>query len=173
MIRTRRAALAQSVQRFSEKIMLNQESGARWAYPSRCRRASSAVRNLRESVRNACQKSMIRRSGNAPADHVQPRRPSPSRETGLGGSFRAARHFRDRLQDLRGDLVGVALRVRTAVFQITLVAVVDEGVRNADRGTTISHAVAELVPRCGLVLARQTLVVVGTIDRDVVVEILV
>src|ERR1700722_7423902 len=77
-----------------------------------------------------------------------------------GRGLRAGRHFGNRLQDLRRDLVGVALRVRTAVFQMALVAIVDEGVRNADRSAAIGHAIAELVPRSRLVLAGQTLVVV-------------
>src|SRR3954452_6265325 len=81
----------------------------------------------------------------------------------LGRGLLVGRHGRDRLQDLRSDLVWVALRVRTAVFQIALVAVVGEGVRNADRGTAIGNAVAELVPRRGLVLAGQTLVVVRAV----------
>src|SRR5437660_11711673 len=51
----------------------------------------------------------------------------------LGSSLGAGRNRGDRLQDLRSDLVGVALRVRTAVFQIALIAVVGEGVRHTDR----------------------------------------
>src|ERR1700754_463698 len=98
---------------------------------------------------------MIRRSGNAPTDHVQPRRPSPSKLTNSGSRLGAGRHRGNRLEDLRSDLVGVALRVRTAVFQIALVPIVCEGVRNADRGAAVGNAVAELVPRRGLVLAGQ------------------
>src|ERR1700741_3625112 len=89
----------------------------------------------------------------------------------LSGSLGAGRHLGDRLQDLRSDLVWVALRVRTAVFQIALVTVVDEGVRNADRITAVGNTVAELVPGRGLVLAGQALVVVRPVDRDVVHEI--
>src|ERR1700756_1511362 len=80
------------------------------------------------------------------------------------------RNFGNRLQDLRSDLVGVVLRVRTAVFEVTLVAVVHEGMRHADRSATVSQAKAELVPGRGLVLAGQPLVVVRTVDGDVVHE---
>src|ERR1700760_535303 len=86
----------------------------------------------------------------------------------LGSSLGAGRHRGDRFQNLRSDLVGVALRVRTAIFQIPLVAIVDEGMRHADRGATISHAVAELVPGRRLVLAGQALVIVRTIDGNVI-----
>ena len=61
------------------------------------------------------------------------------------GLFGAHRHRLDRLQDLRGNLVGVALRVGTAIFQITLVAVVDEGVRHADRSAAVGNAVARSI----------------------------
>src|SRR5262249_3916830 len=80
------------------------------------------------------------------------------------GRLGAGRNFRDGLQDLGRDLVGVALRVRAAVFQIALVSVVDEGVRNADRRAAVGHAIAELVPGRGLVLAGQALVVVRPVD---------
>src|SRR5215470_11713112 len=86
---------------------------------------------------------------------------------GSGGSrLGCGRHLGDRLQDLRSDLVGVALRVRTAVFQIALVAVVHEGMRHADRSPAVGQAIAELVPGRGLVLAGEALVVVRPIDRD-------
>src|SRR5258708_35092263 len=38
---------------------------------------------------------------------------------GLGGGLGAGRNLGDGFQDLRSDLVGVALRVRAAIFQIT------------------------------------------------------
>src|SRR5215475_11874812 len=100
-------------------------------------------------------------------------RPSPvetaaSKLQPLRRSLGVGRNRRDRLQDLRSDLVWVALGVRTAIFQIALVAVVDEGVRHADRGATVGNTPAEGVDRRGLVLAGQAHVVVGTIDRDVV-----
>src|SRR3569623_1538145 len=103
-----------------------------------------------------------------------PTRASPPARAGriLGRGLLVGRHGRDRLQDLRSDLVWVALRVRTAVFQIALVAVVDEGVRHTDRRATVGDAPAELVPGRGLVLAGQALVVVRTVDRDVVHEVL-
>ena len=76
-------------------------------------------------------------SGNAPCRQIQSVR--------LRDSLLASWHGSDRLQDLRSDLVGVALRIGTAVFQIALVSVVHERVRNADRRATIRDAVAELV----------------------------
>src|SRR6185437_12087728 len=82
-----------------------------------------------------------RRGENIPAwkrDHgldAPKSRPYPSFRSGrcrFGGRDRG-----DRLQDLRSDLVGVALRVRAAIFQIALVSVVHEAVRNADRGAAV------------------------------------
>src|SRR5580698_269315 len=83
----------------------------------------------------------------------------------LGRSRLGGRNRRDRLQDLGSDLVGVALGVRATIFQITLVAIVDEAVRDADRCATIGDAVAELMDRSSLVLAGETQMVVRTVDR--------
>src|SRR5262245_34929783 len=67
---------------------------------------------------------------------------APGHLTLLGGSrLGSGRNLGDRLQDLRGDLVGVALRVRTTVFQVALVAVVHEGVRHADRSATVGQTI--------------------------------
>ncbi len=44
--------------------------------------------------------------------------------------------------------------------------------RHADRGAAIGNAVTELVPRRGLVLAGQTLVIVGAVDGDVLLDVL-
>src|ERR1700722_18627107 len=85
--------------------------------------------------------------------------------------LRASRNRSNRLQYLRSDLVGVALRVRTAVFQIALVAVVDERVRHADRSPAIGNAPAELVDRGRLVLAGQAQMVLRTVNRDVVLAV--
>src|SRR5882672_4708982 len=84
------------------------------------------------------------------------------------GPLGAGRNLGDRFEDLRSDLVGVALRVRAAVFQIALVAVVDEGMWNADRSAAIGNAVGEGIDRRRLVLAGQAHVVIRTVDRDVV-----
>src|SRR6185437_14975022 len=88
-------------------------------------------------------------------------RPRPSGR--LSSRRFGGRNGGDRLQDLRSDLVGVALRVRAAIFQIALVTVVHEAVGNADRSAAVGQAVAELVPRRGLVLAGQALVVIRTV----------
>src|ERR1700691_77520 len=74
---------------------------------------------------------------------------------------------RDRLQDLGSDLVGVALGVRAAIFQIALVAVIGEAVGHADRSAAVGDAIAELMDRSGFVLAGQPQMVVRTVDRDV------
>src|SRR6201747_2778332 len=87
--------------------------------------------------------------------------------------LRVGRNFSDGLQDLGSDGVGVALRVRAAIFQIALVIVLYERVRHADRSAAVGDAVAERVPWRGLVLAGQALVVVRAVDLDVVHQILV
>src|SRR5450631_2457794 len=111
---------------------------------------------------------MIRQSGDALADQMRsgcPQSGPLSRTNALGGSrLGGGRNFGDGLQDLRSDGVGVALRVRAAVFQIALVVVLYERVRHADRSAAVGHAIAELVPGSGLVLAGQALVVVRPVD---------
>src|ERR1700746_4178315 len=84
------------------------------------------------------------------ADLIAVKNPGRSIDRLRGGRLGGGRNGCDRLQDLRSDLVGVALRVRTAVFQIALVGVVDEGVRHADRGATIGYTPGECVDRGGL-----------------------
>src|SRR3954465_10910241 len=84
------------------------------------------------------------------------------------GRLGGGRDFSDGLEDLRSNRVGVALRVRTTIFEITLVVALDERVRHADRSAAVGHAIAERVPGSGLVLAGQALVVVRPIDGDVV-----
>src|SRR4051794_20161321 len=87
-----------------------------------------------------------------------------------GGQYAGVdrRNGRHRLQDLGGDLVWVALRVRAPVLEVTPVTVADEAVRDADGRAAVGNAVAEGVDRLGLVLAGQTHVVVRPVDRDVV-----
>src|SRR4051812_37447273 len=107
----------------------------------------------------------IRQSALALADPFY----SPDARSGLifpsgRGLLGAGRNLGDRLQDLRSDLVRVALRVRAAVFQIALVAVVDEGMRNANRSAAVSDAVGEVTDRRRLVLAGQAHVVIRTVD---------
>src|SRR4051794_4349968 len=78
------------------------------------------------------------------------------------------RNGRHRLQDLGGDLVWVALRVRAPVLEVTPVTVADEAVRDADGRAAVGNAVAEGVDRLGLVLAGQPHVIVRPVNRDVV-----
>src|ERR1700730_8964213 len=110
---------------------------------------------LNQLIKTPChQNAMIRQGGFASADQLcSPGAPGSYRRS-LGPSrLGGGRNFRDGLQDLGSDLVGVALGVRATVFQITLVVVLDERVRHADRSTAVGNAVAELVPGGGLVLA--------------------
>src|ERR1700704_4974425 len=86
--------------------------------------------------------------------------PGPGDERLSGGRLGDGRNRRDRLQDLGSDLVGVALRVRSAVFEIALVAVIGEAVGYADRGAAVRDAISEVADRSGLVLAGQAHVVV-------------
>src|ERR1700742_4320496 len=81
------------------------------------------------------------------------------------------RHFRDRLQDSAGNLVRVAFRVWTTIFQIALEAGLGEAVWHAHRRTAVGYAVAELVPWSGFVFAGQTLVVVRAVDGNVCVQV--
>ena len=57
----------------------------------------------------------------------------------------------DRLNDPSQNLVWIGLGVRTTIFEVALIATVDEAVRNSNRRSTVSHAIAELVDRLGLV----------------------
>src|SRR5690606_9502135 len=61
--------------------------------------------------------------------------------------------------------------VRTTVFQIALVAVVDEAVGNANRRTAVGETIGELVDRLGLVKTGEAQVVVRTIHGDVLVHV--
>ena len=97
---------------------------------------------------------------------------TPSTSSRFGAGLRL-RHRGDRLQNAAGDLVGIALRVRTAIFEVALVAVVDEAVRHADGSAAIGHAVVEFVDRLGLVQAGQAQMVVRAVDGDVLVLVLV
>src|SRR5204862_2679484 len=73
---------------------------------------------------------------------------------------RACGHGGDGLQDAAGNLVGVALRVRPAVFEVSLVVVVHEAVRNADRGAAVGDAVVELVDGLRLMQAGQAQMII-------------
>ena len=105
------------------------------------RRSANQRRDNRPPKRKRSAKAAYR-----PADHLAARLPHGP---GWGSSalsrrrLRGGRHGGDRLEDLGSDLVGVALRVRAAVFQVALVAVVDEGMRHADGGAAVRDAVVE------------------------------
>ena len=81
-------------------------------------------------------------------------------------------HFLNRLENTARDLVGIALAVRTTIFQVTFVTVVDKAVGDPDGRTAVGDTVAEFVDRLGLVKTGQTKVVVRTINRHVLVHVL-
>src|SRR5580704_7480360 len=66
----------------------------------------------------------------------------------------------DRLQNAGDDLVGIAFRVRTAIFQITLVAILDEVNGHPDRSAAIGETIAELVDGLRFVQTGKTQVVI-------------
>merc|ERR1719198_1647767 len=74
-----------------------------------------------------------------------------------------------RLQDARGDAVGVAVRRRAAVLHVAL-AVLLGVARDADRRAAVGDAVLEVVDAAGLVLARKALVVALAVLRDVLLR---
>ena|ERR1700739_2492733 len=74
----------------------------------------------------------------------------------------------DRLQKARNDLIGIALCIRAPIFQIALVPVLDEVDRQPDRSAAIGKAITELVDRLRFMQTRQSQMVVGTVDGDVI-----
>src|ERR1700730_5308694 len=83
------------------------------------------------------------------------------------------RHRCDRLKNAAGDLVGIAGRVRTPIFEVTFVAVIDETMRHTNGSPAIGQAVVEFVDRLGLVQTGQTQMIVRSIHRDMFVLVLV
>src|SRR6202042_1757142 len=81
-------------------------------------------------------------------------------------------HTIDRLQNARDDLVRIGLGVRTAILEVALVAVLDEVHRQPDRSAAIRKTIAELVDRLRLMQSSQAKVVVRTVDRDVLRNVL-
>src|SRR5260370_42370545 len=84
--------------------------------------------------------AMIRQSGSGfGGSNCGPDVPRATRcvERLSGGRLGDGRNRRDRLQDLGSDLVGVALRVRTAIFEVALLAVIGEAVGETDRGCAV------------------------------------
>jgi len=73
----------------------------------------------------------------------------------------------DGLEDTRDDLVRVAFRVRTAIFKIALVAILDEVYGQADGSAAIGETVAELVDGLGFVESSEAQVVIRAIHGDV------
>src|SRR6202041_3188347 len=85
----------------------------------------------------------------------------------LGRNGSGLWHGIDRLQNAGNDLIGIAFGVRTAIFQIALVTVLDEINRHADRSATIREAVTELVDGLRFVHPRQGQAVIWPVPGDV------
>ena len=84
--------------------------------------------------------------------------------SGLG-----SRHFGDGFEDARANLVGIALGVGAAVFEVAFVVVFDEAVRHAYGGASVGHAPVEFVDGLGFVQAGQALFVFRAVGFDVLV----
>ena len=65
------------------------------------------------------------------------------------------------------NLVGIPIRRGAPVFQPTAPAVIDRADRNSDGGSPVRDSVRELMDRLGLMQTSQPLLVVRTIDADV------
>src|SRR5579872_1510143 len=102
----------------------------------------------------------FQRSGDLPAPAGAG--PEWGEKAGLG-----YRNGMDRLQDAGDDLVRIGFGIRTPVFQVALITVLDEVNGQADGSAAIRQAVAELIDGLGFMQAGQAQVVVGTIDGDV------
>src|ERR1019366_5588436 len=111
---------------------------------------------------------------------VRTRQPQaqPSRVCGWGcsrgascacrqGCLATLRDAVDRLQNARDDLVGIAFRVRAAIFQIAPVTVLDEVNRHPDGSAPIGETIAELVNGLGFVQTRQAQMITRAIHGDV------
>lgn len=64
-------------------------------------------------------------------------------------------------------MIGIALRIRTTVFEVALVTILDEGVRDADGRSTVGDAVGEFIDRLSFVETRQAEMVVWAVNGDV------
>src|SRR6185437_10096860 len=67
------------------------------------------------------------------------------------------------LQNAAGNLVRIALRIGTAVFEVAAVFVVHEAVRDAHRSAAVRDAVVELVNRLRFVEAGEAEMIVRAI----------
>ena len=63
--------------------------------------------------------------------------------------------------------------IRTTILEVAFVSVVNKAVRDADRRTTISQAIAKFINRLGLVETSETKMVVWTVNGNVFVFILI
>ena len=100
---------------------------------------------------------------------VSPRHAGTNLSDGSEPVFNRLRNRCDRAQNLRRDLVGIALGIRTAIFEVSPVAIGDKAVRHADRRTAIGDAIAELMDGLGLVLAGQAQMVVRSVYGNMLI----
>src|SRR5271166_7102582 len=113
--------------------------------------------------------------GRLPTEQAMPRYGMACRSS-IQPSLRCGlrlRHRFDRLKNTAGDLVGIAGRVRTPIFEVAFVAVFDEIKRQTDGSPAIGQTVIEFVNRLGLVQTGQTQMIVRSIHRDMFVLVLV
>src|SRR5690606_37208489 len=85
----------------------------------------------------------------------------------------ARRNRQNRLQDAARHEIRIGGRVRTTVFEISLIVVLDEAVRHPDRRTAVGDAIRELVDRLRFVKTRETEMILRPVDGDVLVHMLV
>lgn len=78
--------------------------------------------------------------------------------------------FLDRLDDCTGNHVRIRIRCWSAIFQPTLPAVCDGSDWNSNRSTTIGYTVAELVDLLRFMQTGQALIVIRTVDINVVLD---
>src|SRR5882724_8071846 len=106
---------------------------------------------------------------------VKKETPPCTRQDGASGNpwnlFR--RDAGNRLENPAGDLVGISLGIRRVIFQVALVVAIHEAMRYADGCTTIGETVVNLIDRLCLMQTGQTHVIIGSVDGDVLVLVLV
>ena len=79
------------------------------------------------------------------------------------------RHFGDGFEDARADLVGIALGVGPAVFEVAFVVAFDKAVRHAYGSASVGHAPVEFVDGLSFVQAGQAFFVFRAVGFDVLV----
>ena len=75
----------------------------------------------------------------------------------------------NRLENTTGNQIRVSGGIRTAVFEVALVAIINEAVGDTDRGAAVGETVAELVDRLCLVQTGETQVILWAVNGDVLI----